>query len=179
MDGIEATKIIRESEGGRTHTPIIAVSAYALQGDEQRFQAMGMDNYLAKPIDINNLMKKISLMGQSRQEFPNKVELGDHGEIIFTSKSENKDTEHYTSVMQEIEHCIKELDDHFESMQYEAIESIANQLKNLCNQIEADELKFCAFKIELARRKNNIEDEIEYFSLFKEAYYVFKKSLSN
>ncbi len=179
MDGIEATKNIRESEGGRTHTPIIAVSAYALQGDEQRFLAMGMDSYLAKPIDINDLMKKIGSVGQNRQEFPDKVELGDHGEIIFTSKSENKDTEHYTSVMQEIEHCIKELDDHFESMQYEAIESIANRLKNLCNQIEADELKFCAFKIELARRKNNIGDEIEYFSLFKEAYYVFKKSLSN
>jgi PAS domain S-box-containing protein len=180
MDGMEATKIIRESEGSRTHTPIIAVSAYALQGDEQRFLTMGMDSYLAKPVDINDLMKKIGfLMGQNRQEFPDKVELGDHGEIIFTNKSENKDTKHYTSVMQEIEYCVKELDDRFESMQYEAIESIANRLKNLCNQIEADELKFCAFKIELARRKNNIEDEIEYFSLFKEAYYIFKKSLSN
>ncbi len=52
MDGLEATRSIRESErlGPRRRTPIIALTAYAMAGDKDKFLRAGMDGYLAKPV---------------------------------------------------------------------------------------------------------------------------------
>ncbi|MDP2606644.1 MAG: response regulator [Deltaproteobacteria bacterium] len=50
MDGLECTAIIRDKEKMTgSHLPIIAITAYAMQGDEARCLAAGMDAYLSKP----------------------------------------------------------------------------------------------------------------------------------
>jgi PAS domain S-box-containing protein len=60
MDGFEATRAIRRLEGGSTHTPIIAVSASAMQQDRQRCLDAGMDGHLAKPILRDQLAAALS-----------------------------------------------------------------------------------------------------------------------
>jgi PAS domain S-box-containing protein len=56
LDGLEATAIIRERERktGR-HLPIIAMTAHAMKGDQERFLAAGMDGYIAKPLKAEEL----------------------------------------------------------------------------------------------------------------------------
>lgn len=49
-DGYQVTRDIRALEGGRKHTPVIAVTASAMMGDQEKCLAAGMDDYIAKPI---------------------------------------------------------------------------------------------------------------------------------
>lgn len=58
MDGLEATKEIRklESQSPKSiHTPIIAVTANTLDNDRSKCIALGMDEFIAKPFDMNQL----------------------------------------------------------------------------------------------------------------------------
>ena len=59
MDGYEAARQIREEEGRGAHggrrTPIVALTAHALEGDRDMSLAAGMDDHLSKPFRINQL----------------------------------------------------------------------------------------------------------------------------
>ncbi len=61
MDGFELTSAIRklETEQDASHTPIIAITANALAGEAEKCINMGMDGYLAKPVELNELKKKL------------------------------------------------------------------------------------------------------------------------
>ncbi len=58
MDGYEATKKIRKM-GKNIHIPIIATTAYAMQGDEEKCFEAGMDDYISKPVDIEKIKRVI------------------------------------------------------------------------------------------------------------------------
>jgi len=56
MDGFQATAAIREREGATLrHQKVIALTAHAMKGDEERCVAAGMDGYLSKPIQLRQL----------------------------------------------------------------------------------------------------------------------------
>ncbi|MBF0528357.1 MAG: response regulator, partial [Deltaproteobacteria bacterium] len=59
MDGLEATKQIRNDTSGdlRTDIPIIAMTAMAMAGDKESLLEAGMDDYVAKPIEKDKLQK--------------------------------------------------------------------------------------------------------------------------
>jgi len=59
MDGLEATQAIRASEGKQKHTPVIAMTAHAMKGDRERCLQAGMDDYISKPIEPQELLNAI------------------------------------------------------------------------------------------------------------------------
>ncbi len=75
MDGFEATRLIREKEkltGG--HIPIIAMTAHAMTGDREWCLAGGMDDYISKPINRNELSERIEkLAGGNDACHPNSI----------------------------------------------------------------------------------------------------------
>jgi signal transduction histidine kinase/DNA-binding response OmpR family regulator len=60
MDGLTATRRIRELDAACSEIPIIAVTAHALKGDKERCLQAGMNDYIAKPIDKSLLLQKVA-----------------------------------------------------------------------------------------------------------------------
>ncbi|MCF2518738.1 hybrid sensor histidine kinase/response regulator [Dyadobacter sp. CY351] len=65
MDGLEATRKIRTENPTRPY--IIAMTANALQEDRKRCAAAGMDNYISKPVDLEDLMAMLKELSQKMQ----------------------------------------------------------------------------------------------------------------
>ncbi len=69
MDGVEATKRIRSNPhiGDRAHVPIIAVTAFAMSGDREKFLQAGMDDYLPKPLSVKTLVAAMDRVAEFRR----------------------------------------------------------------------------------------------------------------
>jgi PAS domain S-box-containing protein len=57
LDGFQATRRIRDAESGASRIPIVALTAHAMKGVDEECRAAGMDDYLSKPIDRNDLKR--------------------------------------------------------------------------------------------------------------------------
>ncbi len=57
MDGVQSMKQIRKNS--QNHTPMIALTAFAMKGDEERYLMEGFDAYVSKPIELKILLNKI------------------------------------------------------------------------------------------------------------------------
>jgi CheY-like chemotaxis protein len=62
LDGLQATAAIRALPG-IPRVPIVALTAHAMPGDRERCVAAGMDDYLAKPLDLKILVETVERVG--------------------------------------------------------------------------------------------------------------------
>ena len=67
MDGFEATRAIRDLPHPASSIPIIAMTANAMRGDRDRCLQAGMDNYIAKPVDIEELRTALAELLRNRR----------------------------------------------------------------------------------------------------------------
>jgi signal transduction histidine kinase/CheY-like chemotaxis protein len=73
MDGLTAVAHIRNGEvpGTNRRLPVVALTAYALEGDRQRFLAAGMDEFVTKPCDMDQLLRAVAkVVGVRRADVP-------------------------------------------------------------------------------------------------------------
>jgi PAS domain S-box-containing protein len=62
VDGVEAAQTIRNSNGPNATTPIIAVTANVMDGDREKYLAVGMDGFIPKPINVETLVLTINAL---------------------------------------------------------------------------------------------------------------------
>lgn len=64
MDGLSFTRIIKAS-ARLSHVPVVALTAYAMRGDDLKAAAAGCDGYITKPIDTRKFCEQVSVMVES------------------------------------------------------------------------------------------------------------------
>ena len=68
MDGLDTLALLRDRKlhGPKADVPVIALTAYAMAGDRERFLAAGMDDYLAKPVEADALLAALARAVEKR-----------------------------------------------------------------------------------------------------------------
>jgi hypothetical protein len=67
MDGYELTRAVRRLPGGTATIPVVAMTAHALKGVREECLAAGMDDYIAKPIQLEALRELLERWGEGHQ----------------------------------------------------------------------------------------------------------------
>ncbi len=175
LDGLNATEQIRSSRDFNEKTPIIALTAFALKGDAEKFLKAGMDAYLSKPVDRLLLVKTIeslvreheSNMAENENEKVVKETKG--AEIAKESLSEDDWLSDIVKPVKIIEKKHRNLDV-FELSEKKSqilkiygegnlpmLEVVIHQMKNQLDALGELELKRLALKLELELRKGKTE----------------------
>lgn len=158
MDGLEATRQIRAKEASTgEHIPIVALTAHALQGDKERFLALGMDGYLAKPVSVYELAQTIENVwhkGLGKVGLDN-LRINECGEICAVNEG-RQSSQIEESVLARLIRLVEQLQIALEAVDIEKTEEYAHILKEEFNLAGIDKLKDSAFKVELAARRNNL-----------------------
>jgi CheY-like chemotaxis protein/HPt (histidine-containing phosphotransfer) domain-containing protein len=179
MDGVEALENIRSYEHERGHIPVIALTAFALLGDRDKFISLGMDEYIAKPVKIDELlmiMDKTILSQSSDFGYNERPVINKNGELEFMLSNVVKSREELKPVLSQTDELFLQLNHLISADDYDNIEDMVHFIKELFDKIDAQELKDIAFKIELSARKGNYSDIQFNYDLLKKTYDTMKKS---
>jgi two-component system, sensor histidine kinase len=142
MDGIQATKLIRNFEKEKKiHTPIIALTAYALQGDKERFMGAGMDYYLSKPINMKELFCIVDRISQ--------LKINDESEVE-QDEDKNPTAKQISLYMEKLKQCLSQCN-------FSQVDNYAKMIKCCGESLNISAISIIAFKMQLAAKKCRTE----------------------
>jgi PAS domain S-box-containing protein len=153
MGGIDATKKIRE-ELGLTMLPIIALTAHAIEGDREKFIKAGMDDYISKPIQLNDFYKVLSKYEKNKGSFNDSELIINY---VNSFKPENsgiqssKDMNYNISIRKSCESIKSGLD----KMNFDAVEEHAMQIKDYASKGNMNTIRRMGLKLELSARRED------------------------
>ena len=171
MDGNEATRIIRARESATGHTPIIALTANAMRADRQKAFDAGVDDYLSKPVFIEDLQASLQRVlsaardgrGASVQpdkgsfrEMPNRVfDAGIIDELRMIRGSGEGDlfSELADQFLQQMPAWIRDLEAAAREHDSLEVRRQAHRLLCLCRQIGAGRMAALCARLEHAQDK--------------------------
>ena len=183
MDGFTATKAIREEEkanGG--HLPIIAMTAHAMKGDQERCLAAGMDAYLSKPIRAQELFTAIeNLAGSAASRGKNAPapappeqarEVLDLSKILSSFEGDEDVCREIVGMfLADCPRQMTEIQNAVTSSDAPALERAAHSLKGSVSNFAAPEAYYAAQKLESIGRERNL-------SQAQDAYEILEQEIS-
>jgi len=168
LDGYEATKEIRSMEAkanDKKHTPIIAITAHAMEADMQKCITSGMDDYLTKPVDgvkLSNILKKYT---------KNLVEsnFNDDEEIINFEEVYNKISQYTGITRADSKELVQEYIEMLPDMLTELLEAIreenynsiaikAHSIKGSSANLAFKQLSNLAHSVELSAKSSDLSE---------------------
>lgn len=158
MDGYEATRQIRVAEGNRKHTVIVAMTAYAMEGDAEKCLEAGMDAYLSKPINFVQVVKILQKYGKAATGKNNELGgMDSYSETVLSLMEESDlDKETCEELLDEFyvlaESLIKEIKDHIVTNNFKKVAILLHQLKGSAGNVRAKEIEKYASEAEEALR---------------------------
>ena len=88
MSGFEAAQAVRDREkDGARRLPLVALTAHAMQGDRERCLAAGMDGYLSKPIDVDELIATVERFGGAAPPPPAGQRTAQVTDLVFDERA--------------------------------------------------------------------------------------------
>ncbi|MBD3181039.1 MEKHLA domain-containing protein [Candidatus Poribacteria bacterium] len=172
MDGFEATRIIREREKSTgTHTPIIAMTAYAIKGDREKCLEAGMDGYISKPFKGKDVMDTIKefTKDDSNNTKPDK-EIFDISEALDRAGDDEELLLTVTEIfLEEKPNMLSDIRKAIDQNDGEGLRHAAHTLKGSAGNISAKGVSQAALVLENMGRENDFgEAEDAYAKLESE-----------
>ncbi|NNL75581.1 MAG: response regulator [Desulfobacterales bacterium] len=162
MDGLEAARAIRETEQkAKGHIPIIAMTAHAIKGDQERCIEAGMDEYISKPIDSDKLFEALEKLTQapvvSSEAADESATLDEQlllkafdGDWSFLEELVEIYLNDYPRIMDELQKAIKEGDSN-------KLMRSAHSLKGMLRNFQAEHAAEIAFELEKMGKNEKFE----------------------
>lgn len=169
MDGLEATKLIRKNI--KNHIPIIALTAFALKGDNQRCFDAGMDDYLSKPFEETQLLEIVSRwLGKSThletkpiEEIAIEAPLYDLAQIETIARgSQDFVDKMVTLFIEQLPISVKDLSDAYAAEDFEKMAKIAHRIKPSIDGMKIVSLKEEVREIEMFAEEYGKSERLEY-----------------
>jgi PAS domain S-box-containing protein len=140
MDGFEATRELRRREkGGSRHTPVVAMTANALEGDRKRCLDAGMDDYLSKPVRAGSLAAVLS-----------KYDLALDPTVLAGIQELDPSPAFLKGLLEQF---LKDAYKHLDEMEQGELEASSHALKGSSGTIGAKALESAAARVEKLARK--------------------------
>lgn len=176
MDGYEATKLIRKEEDNKKHTIIIAMTAYAMEGDDRKCKEAGMDDYLSKPFQIEDVIEMIGKVTKNNHDSYKKpvdtafsqdsnlnnyeIEYSNLLELFINESGFDRDTceELLGEFIFTIGELISKLKEQVISGQLIEVSKLLHQIKGTAGNVRVKELASYASMAEEALKHNKLGD---------------------
>jgi len=188
MDGITATEEIRRREAGtNTHVPIIAMTARAMLGDEDRCREAGMDAYIAKPIRIQKLLDILQETVPAAPPAPSgETSIADEGNIDLysamleqTGENEELLVELISYVLDSGPDLLAQVTQAVEARDAEQIQRLAHKLKGTIGVLGTSPCFSAAETVERAGRNNELSTVEEKLVELKGEFARFAKQIND
>lgn len=175
MDGLQTTRKIREAEQtGKRRMPVIALTAHALAGDRERCMAAGMDDYIAKPVQVSELIEKLNKVTPQSSAGPmdiGNLAISETGDIVLETRGIFPIS---PANLAQLETLVAQ-STLAKGQTVQELEKCAHALKELAGQLGWGELRRAAFKAELAVRRRNITEALAGFAAIRQMVNSYKK----
>jgi len=183
IDGFQATHIIRDPQSDvKNHDiPIIAMTAHAMSGDRESCLEEGMNDYISKPIQPQNIIDAIERQCGKLKEIQAPAEIVfDEAALLRRLDNDYELCRELIGMyLKEVPVYINDLKQYFESNKVSSLIRQAHSIKGASANIEALRIKNWAQKIEMAGKNSDFNSIHLYIRNLESEFEMFKKTIGN